>query len=287
MARRPAIIVVSSHVAMGSVGNRAMGFALERLGFPVWAAPTVVLPHHPGHGPVEPIVPPDAAFSSLLARLGDLAERHPVGGIISGYLGTPAQADAVLRLADAVKTVHPNALYLCDPVIGDGSRLYVKEPIAAAIRDRLLEVADIATPNLFEAAWLAGQSADTDPAAIARLLPPGIIVVTSAPALMRGAIGSLMIQGRQALLAEHPRVETQAKGAGDLFSALFLARLIEGFDAPQALEKAAASTFEVLAATRRAGADEMVLAEAQVSLVQPHAAVSVRRIGTGLPKPAG
>ena len=44
-----AVIVVSSHVARGSVGNRAAVFALETLGHPVWAVPTVVLPWHPGH----------------------------------------------------------------------------------------------------------------------------------------------------------------------------------------------------------------------------------------------
>ena len=56
-----AVIVVSSHVARGSVGNRAAVFALETLGHPVWAVPTVMLPWHPGHGratriPLLPLV---------------------------------------------------------------------------------------------------------------------------------------------------------------------------------------------------------------------------------------
>ena len=46
-----AIIVISSHVVRGTVGNRAAVFALETLGHPVWAVPTVILPWHPGHGP--------------------------------------------------------------------------------------------------------------------------------------------------------------------------------------------------------------------------------------------
>ena len=40
--RGGAVIAISSHVARGSVGNRAMVFALERLGFEVWAVPTIV-----------------------------------------------------------------------------------------------------------------------------------------------------------------------------------------------------------------------------------------------------
>jgi pyridoxine kinase len=54
---RPAVVVISSHVARGTVGNRAIVFALEALGFPVWAVPTVMLPWHPGHGPAPRIVP--------------------------------------------------------------------------------------------------------------------------------------------------------------------------------------------------------------------------------------
>ena len=35
-----AVISISSHVVRGSVGNRAVVFALETLGYPVWALPT-------------------------------------------------------------------------------------------------------------------------------------------------------------------------------------------------------------------------------------------------------
>ena len=41
------VIVISSHVVRGTVGNRAAVFALETLGHPVWALPTVIL--GPGH----------------------------------------------------------------------------------------------------------------------------------------------------------------------------------------------------------------------------------------------
>jgi pyridoxine kinase len=54
---RPAVIVISSHVVRGSVGNRAAVFALETLGYPVWALPTVILPWHPGHSRATRIVP--------------------------------------------------------------------------------------------------------------------------------------------------------------------------------------------------------------------------------------
>ncbi len=120
-----AVIVVSSHVVRGSVGNRAAVFALEALGFPVWAVPTVTLPWHPGHGPATRIVPPIEDFAALMADLARAPWLGEVGAVLSGYLGNAAQAEAVADLVAAVKAVNPSAIYLCDPVMGDrGGSMY-------------------------------------------------------------------------------------------------------------------------------------------------------------------
>jgi pyridoxine kinase len=172
-----AVIVISSHVARGGVGNRAMVFALERLGFEVWAVPTVFLPHHPGHGPVSRIVPDEEAFTSLLQKLVGDGRAADVAGIVSGYLASPAQAEAVFQLVATVKAARPDALYVCDPVIGDGvsgqpGRLYVAEDLAEAQRDLLVPIADAATPNAFECAWLSGADPKDLERAAAALPPP-------------------------------------------------------------------------------------------------------------------
>jgi len=92
------VIVISSHVVRGSVGNRAAVFALETLGFPVWAVPTVVLPWHPGHGPAGRIVPPAQEFATLMQDLERAPWLGEVGAILTGYLGNPEQAKAVAGL---------------------------------------------------------------------------------------------------------------------------------------------------------------------------------------------
>ncbi|MBN8999752.1 MAG: pyridoxal kinase, partial [Rhizobiales bacterium] len=102
---RPAILVVSSTVVRGAVGGRAAGFALERLGFPVWQLATVTLPWHPGHGPASRIVPDAAAFEAMVADLAGAPWLGEVGGVLSGYLGAPGQAAAIARLVDAVRAV--------------------------------------------------------------------------------------------------------------------------------------------------------------------------------------
>ena len=277
---RGAVIAISSHVARGSVGNRAMVFALERLGFEVWAVPTVLLPHHPGHGPAERIVPDERQFAGLVEALVQGGRAGGVAGIVSGYFAHAPQAHAVARIVRAVRQVRQDALYLCDPIIGDAGRLYVDESLAIAIREELLPLADAATPTAFECSWLGGPAAnEPDLARLARALPAPTVLVTSAPALMRGHIGNLLSTPNELLLFEHPAVATQAKGTGDLLAALLLARRLQGHDWPKAAELAIASTFEVVAATARASADELLLAAMQHAIAEPRAPVAMRRLG--------
>jgi pyridoxine kinase len=153
---RRAVIVVSSHVARGAVGNRAAVFALETLGFPVWAVPTVILPWHPGHSRATRIVPPADQFAALLADLERAPWLDEVDAVLSGYLGDAAQAEAVASLVTAVKARKPDALFVCDPVMGDSGGLYVPEATAIALRDVLIPLADIATPNRYELEWMTG-----------------------------------------------------------------------------------------------------------------------------------
>ena len=104
---RSAVIVVSSHVARGAVGNRAAVFALQQLGFPVWAVPTVVLPWHPGHGPATRIVPDPGQFAALVRDLESSPWIGEVGAVLSGYLGDADQAVAVASLVSAVDEESP------------------------------------------------------------------------------------------------------------------------------------------------------------------------------------
>jgi pyridoxine kinase len=276
-----AVIVISSHVVRGTVGNRAAVFALETLGFPVWAVPTVILPWHPGHGRGERIVPEPGQFGRLLADLAAAKWLGEVGAVLSGYLGDAGQADAVARLVGAVKAVNPDALYLCDPVIGDAGGLYVPAGTAAAIRDRLLPIADIATPNRYELEWLAGRSLPSIPdiAAAAGDMAPTIFLVTSAPSMMAKSTGNMLLGEGRTWLAEHLLVEGAPNGAGDLTAALFLARLLGGERPAKALETTTASVFEVLARAARRGADELMLETDAASLSHPMATIMMRQMG--------
>lgn len=275
-----AVIVISSHVARGTVGNRAVVFTLEQLGHPVWAVPTVILPWHPGHGRGTRIVPAAEQFASLLNDLENAPWLGEVGAVLSGYLGDAGQAQAVASLVGKVKAKNPDALYLCDPVLGDADGLYVPQATAEALRDVLLPLADIATPNRYELEWLTGLDLSSNDS-IARAaidLGPQTMLVTSAHAMLAGSIGNLLVTERDVLLAEHRAVPNPPSGTGDFLSASFLARVLKGDGNEKALRTATAAVFEIVARAVKRGADELMLETDAQSISHPMAMVQQRRL---------
>lgn len=275
-----AVIVISSHVVRGSVGNRAAVFALETLGYPVWALPTVVLPWHPGHGKATRLSFPEAGFDELIDDLIDAPWISEVGAVLTGYFGNAGQTRAVARLVAALKARNPDLLYLCDPVVGDMGGLYVSEETAKGIRDNLIPLASIATPNRYELSWMVGSSLENNTAIIdaALSLGPARMLVTTALPMMAGGVGNLLLSGRHALLSEHRLIDNPPNGLGDLLAAVFLARLLSGIPEERALQLATASVYEILARTMKRGSDELTLESDASSLMSPMALVQIRRI---------
>lgn len=274
------VIVISSHVARGSVGNRAAVFALETLGHPVWAVPTVILPWHPGHGRATRIVPEPEKFAALMKDLEGARWLDEVGAVLSGYLGDASQAKAVASLVRAVRTKNPRAVYVCDPVMGDSGGLYVPIEVATAIRDELVPIADVATPNRFELEWMSGAKLDDSKSVIAAALDAGppTMLVTSAPAMLAGSTGNLLLTPSEALLAEHRIIDKPPNGLGDLTGAVYLARLLAGQPAAKALQSTTATVFEILARTAKRGGDELQLETDSQSLSHPMAMVQLRHL---------
>ncbi|MBB4575340.1 pyridoxal kinase PdxY [Rhizobium lentis] len=275
-----AVIVISSHVVRGSVGNRAAVFALETLGHPVWALPTVVLPWHPGHGRSTRLTFAEADFDAAIDDLIRAPWIGEVRAVLSGYFGNAAQARSIARLIAALRQNNPELLYVCDPVMGDLGGLYVPEATAEAIRDHLIPLASLATPNRYELAWLSGAALDDNSAIMeaALALGPSRMLVTSAVPMMAGGTGNLYLSGRHALLAEHRVVENPPNGLGDLLAAVFLSRLLSGLEDEKALQLATASVFEVLARAVKRGSNELMLASDASSLSTPMAMVQMRRL---------
>ncbi|WP_419728764.1 pyridoxal kinase PdxY [Lichenicola sp.] len=278
------ILSIQSWVTYGHVGNAAALFPLQRLGAEVWAVNTVQFSNHPGHGSFTGEVFTGSMVASLvegMARLGVLAQ---VDAVLSGYLGDQATLQAVLDAVQQVRALRPDALYCCDPVMGDrGIGLYVQPGIPAMLRDQAVAQADILTPNQFELEQLGPEPRDrlhtlaglVDAATrLRQLMRPGgacCVLVTSVDVAETPpeAIDLLLACNRGTLLLRTPRLAVGVNGAGDLIAALFLFHLRQGGDPVQALELAASSVWGILRETGLAGAPELRLVQAQGELVSP------------------
>jgi pyridoxine kinase len=275
------ILSIQSRVVYGHVGNAAAGFVLERLGHEVWPIDTVTFSNHTGydtfrgrtHGPEE--LAPLVEGLALVGALGRC------DAVLSGYLGQAGNAAVVLDAVRRVRAVNPDALYLCDPVMGDrGSGLYVKPGVVETFATQLAGAADIMTPNAFETETLTGGGTATLAAALAaadrlaaagRKGPETIVVVTS---LIRDAtdphqIETLARQGDAAWLVTTPRLEVPIYGAGDVFAALLLGFYMEKPDLPEALARAVSGVFAIFEASAKSSAAELALSAAQDHLRDP------------------
>jgi pyridoxine kinase len=268
------VLSIQSQVTGARVGNSVAAFAMERLGVRVLAVPTTLLGRRPDRGP--PGGGPIAAetLASILAALEADGRLASIDAIISGYLAAPSQAEVIASAVARIKAAAPNALYVCDPVLGDDGKLYVSAAIVDAIQTKLLPSADLIAPNAFELGVLA-QTRVTDlhtaRAAIERVGKPAL--VSSIP---HGPdLAALLVRGGQTIACTTPRLPSPARGAGDLFAALFVAQLLQGESDADALASAMAAAFDVIAAS----GDDLALPEMQELLVHPRTAP--RRIEIG------
>jgi pyridoxine kinase len=217
-----------------------------------------------------------ADIAELVAGLEEIGVLARFTAVLSGYLGTAAAGEAALAAAAKVRAASAGAPYCCDPVMGDrATGLYVPADLVAFFRDRAVRGADIVVPNHFELEVLAGRVlpslADAVAAAVwLRGQGPRLVCVSSLKVAELGdRLGTLVLDGSGAWLVQTPHLDIDAKGAGDVLSALLLAHLLAHTPPAEALVRAVASTFAIVEATFSAGERELALVAAQDALVAP------------------
>ena len=307
------ILSIQSSVAYGYVGNSAATFPLQRLGHEVWPVLTVHFSNHTGYGSWRGAVLDPAVVGEVVAGIADRGVLGSADAILTGYQGSPGVSEVVLDAVAQVRSLNPDAVYCCDPVMGDvGRGFFVAPGIPELIRDRVVPTADVVTPNAFELAFLAGvpgagdlsggfdAAAGTAPvfdptrydpppfdsamavvaaAETVRALGPHTVLVTSVeyPDLA-GRIGMIAVGPDGAFEVSTPRLPLSVNGAGDVTAALFLAHLMTS--GPEAaLARTASSVYAILAETDRVGAREIRLVDAQQAIAEPVCEFEVRRIG--------
>jgi pyridoxine kinase len=271
------ILSIQSAVAYGHVGNSAAVFPLQRIGVEVLPVYTVNFSNHTGYGAWRgPLISPDDV-REVITGIEERGAFADIDVVLSGYQGGEGIGQVVIDTVARVKAANPDAVYACDPVMGNAkSGCFVAPSIPVLLREKVVPVADIITPNQFELGFLTGTEPATidqtlDAADRARAMGPRTVLVTSVerPDRPEGTIEMLVVDDAGAWIVQTPLLPMKANGSGDVTAALFTAHLLETSDPKVALERTASSVFDLLRLTLDSGRRELQLVQAQETIAHP------------------
>lgn len=169
-------------------------------------------------------------------------------GILTGFLGSKDQIELVLEFARRFKK--ENTLFVVDPVMGDGGKLYssYNEELCLKMR-QLLNVADVLTPNLTEVCQLLDIEYPDKMPTEAELLKMAQAIATKGvkQIVITGLVNEtddkvynyIYEQGKNPCMQENNRIPEEYSGTGDAFVAILTACLVREEALPKAVQKAA------------------------------------------------
>lgn len=280
------VLSIQSAVAYGHVGNSAAVFPLQRIGVEVLPVYTVNFSNHTGYGAWRgPLIAPDDV-AAVIQGIEDRGVFPEIDVILSGYQGGEGIADVIIDAVARVKKANPDAVYACDPVMGNAkSGCFVAPAIPVLLRERVVPVADILTPNQFELGFLT----DTEPGSIDSTLEsadmlrargPRTVLITSVerPDREPDTIEMMVVDDAGAWIVQTPLIPMKANGSGDVTAALFTAHYRRTGDAADALARTASSVFDLLSNTYDSGSRELRLIESQEAYAHPRLQFGVRQV---------
>lgn len=281
----PTVLSIQSTVAYGHAGNSAAVFPMQRLGVDVWPVITVHFSNNTSYESWRgPLLKP-ADIREVITGIAELGVLDRVDAVLTGYQGAEEVGAEILYAVELVAASNPQAIYCCDPVMGDVDRgFFVRPGVPEFLRDAVVPRAQVVTPNHFELDFLTGTRTTTVPAVLAaveqlRDRGPRTVLVTSVVHEEQepGSLDMVAVDDEGAWLLTTPLLNRRFTGSGDITSAIFLTELLAGESTPGALERTGACTYGVLKFTADAGARELRLVAAQQEIAAPsHRFTAVR-----------
>src|SRR4051794_2629739 len=275
------ILSIQSWVSYGHVGNASAVFPLQRLGAEVWAINTVQFSNHTGYGAWRGAVYTGESVREVVDGIAERGALSRCDAVLSGYVGGADIGDAILHAVSSVRRANPQAVFCCDPVIGDvGRGVFVRPGIEGFLRDRALAAADIVTPNRFELERLTGLECTTLEAVKRAVLTlrslmrdqgPASVLVTSVDTVEtpEDCVDMVTFESGTFHRLRTPKLPLNVNGAGDAIAALFLFHQLRTGSAVAALETAGSSIYGLLRHTAEAGSREILTVAAQDEFVAP------------------
>ncbi len=282
------LLSIQSHVVYGYAGNKSATFPMQLLGIDVWALNTVQFSNHTQYGQWTGMVMPPEQIGEIVQGIDNIGQLHQCDAVISGYIGAAEQVEEIINAVQKVKSRNPNAVYLCDPVMGHPDKGCI---VADGVKENLINLAmakaDIITPNLVELRELSGlpvENFDQAIEAVKVILSKGPkkVLVKHLSKVGQDPSQFEMLLANQEGIWHISRPLHQFKkepvGVGDLTAGLFMANLLNGKSDVEAFEHTANAVNDVMTVTQQQDNYELQIVTAREQIVRPVSQFSAVKI---------
>lgn len=273
------LLSIQSHVVYGYAGNKSATFPMQLLGIDVWALNTVQFSNHTQYGQWTGMVMPPEQIGEIVQGIDNIGQLHQCDAVISGYIGAAEQVEEIIHAVQKVKSRNPNAVYLCDPVMGHPDKGCI---VAEGVKENLINLAmakaDIITPNLVELRELSGLPVENFAQAIEAVKAilakgPKKVLVKHLSKVGQDPNQFEMLLANQEDIWHISRPLHQFKkepvGVGDLTAGLFMANLLNGKSDVEAFEHTANAVNDVMTVTQQQDNYELQIVAAREQIVRP------------------
>lgn len=275
------ILSIQSHVVFGHAGNGASEFPMRRIGVNVWPLNTVQFSNHTQYRQWTGSVMPASHLTEIVDGINAIDELKNCDAVLSGYMGSPEQGKAITEIVKKVKATNPNALYICDPVMGHPEKgCFVAPGVSEFLCEIALPLSDMMSPNILELEELNGKQRinNVNDAILAcRELckkGPKVILVKhlSRAGYQNDRFEMLLVTKNEAWHIHRPLVDfgvRQPVGVGDMTSGLFIANILLGKSLIEAFEHTTSAVYAVMLETLKRDQYELQLVAAQNEIANP------------------
>ncbi|MCW8346595.1 pyridoxal kinase PdxY [Vibrio sp. ZSDZ65] len=281
------VISIQSHVVYGHAGNSSATFPLQRMGFEVWPIHTVQFSNHTQYQQGWT----GQAFSAqdinaLITGIDNIGQLANCQAVLSGYQGSAEQCLAVIEAVNKVKAQSPDAIYVCDPVMGSPEKgCIVPAGTTEHLVKRVMPMADVIVPNQFELGQFADMAINNLEDAVtachkALAKGPKMVLVKHLHSVSNEKFTMMLATKQGCYIAQRPHLDfdKQPVGVGDLISALFTAGLLKGWSPEQAFEHANNASYGVLKETQNRGEWELQTIAAQQEFIAPSEVFPIQKV---------
>jgi len=246
--RRVSVLTIAGADSGGAAGIQADLKVFAAFGLHGLSAITAVTAQNTRMVKAIRVVPARTVRQQLEA----VADDFQIAAVKIGMLGASATIDVVARFLAARRL--PMVL---DPVLMSSSGAHLLPPRSrAALRDKLIPLAHVLTPNLPEAALLLGLK---NPAHDARQLARELLGLGARSVLLKGGhakgdpVCDYFASAQAQRVFRHPRLALDARGTGCTLSAAIAAAIASGHALPDAVRIAERYLQRALRGAYRAG----------------------------------